>query len=54
VLGVSLGAIARWKNGHMQPSLLALRQICALVEELSQSSSETLQPLSKQLLAQFF
>jgi putative transcriptional regulator len=54
VLGVSFGTINRWENGHMQPSPLALRQIHALVEEMSHSSSETLQEESKRLLDRYF
>jgi putative transcriptional regulator len=54
VLGVSFGTINRWENGHMQPSPLALKQIRALVQQLSQSSSETLREESERLLAQYF
>jgi putative transcriptional regulator len=54
VLGVSFGTINRWENGHMQPSPLALKQIHALVEELSHSSSKTIREESERLLVQYF
>lgn len=37
-LGVAYKTMSRWENKRIQPSPLALRQIRALVAELSQSS----------------
>ena len=53
-LGVAYATINRWENGHIQPSPLALKQLRALVVELSHSSSETLRTGSQQLLKQYF
>jgi putative transcriptional regulator len=52
--GVAYGTINPWKNGHIQPSSLALRQIQTLVDEFSHCSSEVIQDRSKGLLAQYF
>lgn len=53
-LGVSYETINRWENGHIQPSPLAMKQIQLFVNELSLSSSITVQDKSKQLLTGYF
>lgn len=53
-LGVAFSTINRWENGHMQPSPLALKQIKAMLSELSHSSSGELQQQSQTLLGQYF
>lgn len=54
VLGVAYATINRWENGHIQPSPLALKQLLALIDDLSDSSSEVLRSRSQQLLKQYF
>lgn len=53
-LGVAYETINRWENGHMKPSALALRQLRAVLERLSQSSSKSLQEGSQTLLNRYF
>lgn len=53
-LGVAYATINRWENGHIQPSPLALKQLRALIDQLSQSSSETLRAGIQRLLTQYF
>jgi putative transcriptional regulator len=53
-LGVAYETINRWENGHMQPSALALRQLRAVIDRLSASSSQSLQNGSKILLDKYF
>ncbi|MBD1995134.1 helix-turn-helix transcriptional regulator [Leptolyngbya sp. FACHB-541] len=54
LLGVAYSTINRWENGHVQPSLLALKQIKALLEEIHRSSSGEKQEYSQLLLQQYF
>ena len=55
-LGVAYATINRWENGHIQPSPLAIKQFraLALIDQLSQSSSETLRAGIQRLLTQHF
>jgi putative transcriptional regulator len=53
-LGVAYETINRWENGHMKPSPLALRQIRAVITNLSFSSSTTTRKESKALLQKYF
>lgn len=53
-LGVAYATINRWENGHIQPSPLAIKQLRALIDQLSQSSSETLRAGIQRLLRQHF
>ncbi|MBD2006446.1 MULTISPECIES: helix-turn-helix domain-containing protein [Cyanophyceae] len=54
ILGVAYATINRWENGHIQPSPLAIKQFRALIDQLSQSSSETLRAGIQRLLTQHF
>jgi putative transcriptional regulator len=54
LLGVAYSTINRWENGHVQPSLLALKQIKALLEEIHRSSAGEKQEYSQLLLEQYF
>ncbi len=51
VIGVNYVTISRWESGRIQPSALALRQVHALLERLSQSNVQPIQARSKALLA---
>ncbi len=53
-LGVAYVTINRWENGHIQPSPLAIKQFRALIDQLSESSSETLRAGIQRLLTQHF
>jgi putative transcriptional regulator len=53
-LGVAYETINRWENGHMNPSPLALRQISAVITNLSLSSSAKIRQESKALLQKYF
>lgn len=53
-LGVSFRTVNRWENGHTAPSALALKQIEALLQQMSQSSKVTVRQQSQTLLAQYF
>jgi putative transcriptional regulator len=52
--GVAYATINRWENGHIQPSPLAIKQFRALIDQLSESSSETLRAGIQRLLTQHF
>ncbi|PMB51047.1 transcriptional regulator [Fischerella thermalis CCMEE 5201] len=53
-LGVAFSTINRWENGHMQPSPLALKQIKAMLNDLSRSPVIELVEQSQILLKQYF
>ncbi|WP_315788061.1 helix-turn-helix transcriptional regulator [Fischerella sp. JS2] len=53
-LGVAFSTINRWENGHMQPSPLALKQIKAMLNDLSRSPVVELVEQSQILLEQYF
>lgn len=53
-LGVAFTTINRWENKHIQPSSLGLKQVRAVLVELSQSSELHLRQGSEQLLNQYF
>jgi putative transcriptional regulator len=53
-LGVAYETINRWENGHMNPSPLALRQIRAVITNLSLSSSTKIRERSETLLQKYF
>ncbi len=53
LLGVSFSTLNRWENRRMQPSPLALKQVEAVLNQLSQSSDLTLQEGRKALLEQY-
>jgi putative transcriptional regulator len=53
-LGVAYETINRWENGHMNPSPLALRQIRAVITNLSFSSSTKIRQESQALLQKYF
>lgn len=53
-LGVSLVTINRWENDRAKPMPLALRQIKALLIELSQSPIAANRPTAERLLRQYF
>jgi putative transcriptional regulator len=54
-LGVTFPTINRWENGHATPSLLALRQVETLLNQLSESANATLrkrcQEMRRKILA---
>lgn len=54
MLGVAFSTINRWENSHMQPSPLALKQVKAMLSELSRSPSVEVQEQSQALLKQYF
>ncbi|MBD1906274.1 helix-turn-helix transcriptional regulator [Funiculus sociatus GB2-A5] len=54
ILGVAYATINRWENGHIQPSPLAIKQFRALIDQLSESSSQTLRAGIQRLLTQHF
>lgn len=54
VLGVAYGTINRWENGRMQPSPLALKQVKALLDEISRSATLEHRECSQELLHQYF
>lgn len=53
-LEMTFPTINRWENGHAVPSRLALKQIDALLEELSHSPDATLRKCSQTLRAKYF
>jgi putative transcriptional regulator len=53
-LGVTLPTINRWENGRAQPSPLALHRIKAVLNDLSQSSTEAHRTGAQTLLSQYF
>lgn len=53
-LGVAFSTINRWENGHIHPSPLALKQIKAMLCELTHSPVVKLQQQSQILLDQYF
>ncbi len=53
-LGMTFATINRWENGHATPSPLALKQIEALLNQLSQSTDVTLRQSSQALRGKYF
>lgn len=53
-LGVSFQSVNRWENGRTKPLPVALKQIEALLQEMSHSSETGLQQRSKALLTKYF
>lgn len=53
LLGVSFSTLNRWENGRMHPSPLALKQVEAVLNQLSQSSDLALQEGRQALLEQY-
>lgn len=51
VIGVSYVTVSRWEPGRIQPSELALRQVHAFLERLSQSDTRSTQERGKEVLA---
>lgn len=53
-LGVASPTIVRWENNKTQPSQLALLQLKAMLQELTNSSDEVQQAYAQALLAKYF
>lgn len=53
VLGVSFSTLNRWEKGHIHPSPLALRQVYAVLSQLSQASTPELQEGAKALVEKY-
>lgn len=53
-LGVAYGTINRWENGRVQPSMLALKQIYAVLQDINQSAIQEVREQSQQLLEKYF
>ena len=53
-LGVTFPTINRWENGHATPSPLALRQIEALLDQLSESPDATLRKCAQAMQRKYF
>lgn len=53
-LGVTFPTINRWENGHATPSPLALKQIDALLNQLSESPDATLRKHSQIIREKYF
>lgn len=54
VLGVSFSTLNRWEKGRMQPSPLALKQIYALLTQLSHAQIPELQDGSNALMQKYW
>ena len=52
-LGVAYETLNRWENGRMQPSSLALKQIHAVVDQLSREASPDLREGSQALVGKY-
>ncbi|NJL40846.1 MAG: helix-turn-helix transcriptional regulator [Leptolyngbyaceae cyanobacterium SM1_4_3] len=53
-LGVASPTIVRWENNKTQPSQLALLQLKAMLQELTNSSDEVQQAYAQALLTKYF
>jgi len=53
-LGVASPTIVRWENNRTQPSHLALMQLKAMLQELTNSSDEVQQACAQALLTKYF